>query len=115
MKGYKNMAGRLSKKNESSMNEVVKALIRDLGISSGLNEHKIYEAWDKVSGASAYTVSKYVRNNVLYCGIASSVIRSRLYMKKNELIEGINLLLAQDELFVRNDPRTGFLRDIVLR
>ena len=109
------MTNRLSKKNELSMAEVVSAVIRDLKIASGLNEQLIFSARDSVSGAAAYTVSKYVRDNVLYCGISSSVIRNRLYYHRKEILDRINLRLSQDELFVKDDRKTGLLKDIVLR
>ena len=74
MKGQKNTdtyripaAGRLSRKNAMPMEEVIKEYIRSMKIASGLNEQLIFNAWDAVSGMADYTVSRYLKNGVLYC------------------------------------------------
>ena len=109
------MVSRLSRKNAQTMDEVVKEYIREMKIASGLNEQLIFDAWDEVSGAASHTVSRYIRNGVLYCSMSSSVVRSRLFPKRDELVRKINDFLREDELFVQDDPRTGFVRQIVLK
>lgn len=122
MKGQKNTdtyripaAGRLSRKNAMPMEEVIKEYIRSMKIASGLNEQLVYDAWDTVSGAAGHTVSRFYRNGTLYCSLSSSVLRSRLYPRLGELVEKINGMLLEDELFVRDDPKTGTVRKIVLQ
>lgn len=97
------------------MDVLVSQFIREMKIASGLNEQLIYSAWDKVSGASGYTVSKYIKNNILYCGISSSVVRNNLFFHRDVMVRKINEILLEDELFVRDDPKTGLLRGIILR
>ena len=74
-----------------------------------------HAAWDAVSGAAKWTISRYCRNGILYCSISSSVVRSRLFLDRKDILEKINAFLRDDGLFVKDDPRTGFLRDIVLK
>lgn len=109
------MTSRLSRKNAMTMEELVQEYIRNMKIASGLNEQRIYAAWDAVSGAAKWTISRYCRNGILYCSISSSVVRSRLFLDRKDILEKINAFLRDDGLFVKDDPGTGFLRDIVLK
>ena len=97
------------------MDELVRRYISEMKLVNGLNRQRIFEAWDQVSGAAGYTVGRYLRNGVLYCSISSSVVRSRLFLDRKDILEKINAFLRDDGLFVKDDPRTGFLRDIVLK
>ena len=106
---------RLSRKNAQSMDEIIKEYVRSMKIASGLNEQLIFDAWDTVSGAGAHTVSRYLKNGTLYCSLSSSVLRSRLYPKRSEIVRKINELRSRDELFVPDDPKTGFLKSIILQ
>ena len=106
---------RLSRKTARTLEDVMMEYIRDMKIASGLNEQLIYEAWDAVSGAGRQTVSKYVKNGTLYCSLASSVLRSRLYPQRDEIVRQINARLVENRLFVPDDPRTGLLSRIVLQ
>ena len=109
------MVSRLSRKNAQTMDEVVKEYIREMKIASGLNEQLIFDAWDEVSGAASYTVSRYIRNGVLYCSLSSSVLRSRLFPRREELVRKINERLLGDMLFVRDDPKTGLVKQLILQ
>lgn len=109
------MVSRLSRKNAQTMDEVVKEYIREMKIASGLNEQLIFDAWDEVSGAASHTVSRYLRNGVLYCSLSSSVLRSRLFPRREELVRKINERLLGDTLFVRDDPKTGLVKQLILQ
>lgn len=109
------MSNRLSRKNAQPMEEIVMEYIRTMKIASGLNEQLIYDAWDAVSGAASYTVSKYLKNGVLYCSLSSSVVRSRLFPEREKIVAKINRYLLEDGLFVRDDPKTGLLENLILR
>ena len=105
---------RLSRKDPQTMDDVITEFIRNMNIAAGLNERLIFNAWDAVSGMADYTVSRYLKNGVLYCSMSSSVVRSRLFPHREELVRKINAYLEQDSLFVRDDPGTGLLKGIVL-
>ena len=106
---------RLSRKKTQSMEEVIMEYVRSMKIAAGLNRQLIFDAWDEVSGASASTVSKYLKDGVLYCALSSSVVRSRLYPRREELRRRINEKLLGDALFVKDDPKTGLVRQIILK
>ena len=98
-----------------SMDAVISAYIKEMKLAAGLNEHRIYEAWDQVTGAGRYTVDKSFRGGVLYCSISSSVVRNQLFFQRDILVDAINQFLRNDDLFVKDDRRTCYVRSIVLK
>ena len=97
------------------MGEVVHEYVRKMKIAAGLNEQLVFDAWDIVSGAAGYTVSRYLKDGVLYCSLSSSVLRSRLFPRREELVRKINERLLGDTLFVRDDPKTGLVKQLILQ
>ena len=97
------------------MGEVVHEYVRKMKIAAGLNEQLVFDAWDIVSGAAGYTVSRYLKDGVLYCSISSSVVRNRLFFQKQRILELINAFLMEDDLFVKDGRKTVFVKDVVLR
>jgi hypothetical protein len=69
------------------MTELVMEYIREMKLTTGFNTHRIFEAWDQVSGASRYTISRFYRDGMLYCTISSSVVRNQLYFQKDVLVQ----------------------------
>lgn len=105
----------LSRKEAYSMNDLISRYIKEMKLTAGLNRQRIFAAWDEVSGAAAYTVGRYVKDNVLYCTISSSVVRNRLYFQQDIILKNINEFLRNDDLFVRDAGKTVFVTGIVLR
>ena len=44
-----------------------------------------------------------------------SVVRSQLYFQREALVDKINALLDQDELFTRDDARVGLVQELILK
>jgi len=97
------------------MREVMSEFVKSMGLVAGLNEQRVYAAWDAVSGAQAYTLSKSFRGGILYCTMKSSVVRNQLSFSNDLIIKDINTFLMNDELFVKDDPSTNFVRKLVLK
>ena len=106
---------RLKRSEPQPMEDVISKYIKEMKLAAGLNEHRIYAAWDVVSGAGAYTINKNFRNGILYVAISSSVVRNQLYFQRDILVESLNEYLRHDELFVKDDPRTRFVSKIILQ
>ena len=97
------------------MASVMAEFVKEEKLASGLNERRIYAAWNEVSGAGMYTINCNFRSGVLYVNLNSSVVRSQLYFQTQSLIDAINQFLVNDDLFVKDDPRTCYVRSIVLK
>ena len=106
---------KVTKRNYLSVGELAPLAIRLMGLSSGLNEYKVYKAWDKVSNASNYTVGKYYRNGTLYCTMSSSVVRSALFRKRQLLVDLINSELVRDQMFNQKDKKVGLVKTLILK
>lgn len=112
------MAGqgnRIGRKEAQGMTELVAQYIREMKLASGFNCQRVFEAWDAVSGASAYTVGRFFRNGMLYCTISSSVVRNQLYFQKDILLEKMNEYLDKDELLVRDNLSGPFVKNLIFR
>ncbi|MBR1405953.1 MAG: DUF721 domain-containing protein [Bacteroidales bacterium] len=109
---YKN-ASRLARKEAVGMEELVRWFVRDMRLSSGLNRQRVFAAWDSVTGAAPYTLSKSFFKGVLYCTLSSSVVRNQLSFQRKEIADAINRTLAEDELF--SGPAQGYVKSIILK
>ena len=97
------------------MEELVHQFIQSMRLASGLNTRRIYEAWDQASGASRYTLRRYFRDGKLYITLNSSMVRTHLGFQKQALVLKINEILRSDALFVKDDPRVGYVEELILK
>jgi len=102
---YKGKSVSMERKEPSSMEELMPQLLKVMRLSSGMNDSIIMSAWDKVTGAAPYTLSKYVKNGVLYCTISSSVVRNQLFFNKDAIVEAINREVLADSLYLATAGR----------
>ena len=106
---------RIARKKPLSMDEVVSMYIKSMKISSGLNTQCVFSAWDEASGAASFTLKKFFRDGKLYVTLNSSVVRNQLSFQKDALVEKINGILRKDELFIKDDERVSFVKELILK
>ena len=106
---------RVARKTAVSLSEAIQEYLKVAKLSAGLNTQRIFAAWDAASGAGRYTVRRFFRDGRLYITVDSSVVRSQLSFQRDVLIEKINALLAQDELFTQDDARVGIVKELILK
>lgn len=106
---------RLQRKNAVTIGDALQQFLREARLSSGLNTQRIYAAWDKASGASAYTIRRHFKDGKLYITLKSSVVRNQLSFQKQALLECINRLLLEDELFIKDDPLVQRVTELILK
>ncbi|HQI42675.1 MAG TPA: DUF721 domain-containing protein [Dysgonamonadaceae bacterium] len=75
-------------------------------LKTNLAERRAVEAWKTLlgSGVGEYTRNVYLKRNVLYVQLSSSVLRAELQMNKQNLIDKLNEAAEMD-----------VVKDIVLR
>ena len=110
--GHKNNA--LRRRNAVGMDELVEEFIREMKLASGISRQRVREAWNVVSGAGNYTIDVQIVNGVMYCNMASSMVRSQLYFQKDVILAQINEYLKNDVLYVKNGDNS-YIKDIVLK
>jgi len=81
----------MKKTNTVSIAQVVTDLFSDYKISGKLKEARIMSAWREVLGPLAKSDDElYIKNNVLFARLSSSVIRNELSMMRSKLILRLN-------------------------
>jgi predicted nucleic acid-binding Zn ribbon protein len=71
---------------------VILQYLREFGLETPLNEHRLLQAWDKVLGpaVSRYTKELRIYNQVLFVTISSAALRNELMMRRTELVSRLN-------------------------
>ena len=103
---------KIERREAEPMEEIMKLFLRKRGLGTRMNAQLISDAWDRVSGASAYTIGRFYRDGVLTVTLSSSVARNQLYYRREELVKALNRELEKESLF---DREKGLVKSIVLR
>ena len=106
---------RIARKQAMSMEELIPLYIKSMKLSSSLNTQRIFAAWDEASGAAPFTLKRFFRDGKLYITLSSSVVRNQLSFQSAALIDKMNAILAGDELFLKDDPRVSYVRELILK
>lgn len=75
-----------------SIAELVRAMCREEGLETPLNEYRIMNAWGEVLGTAVQSYTKELRiyNQVLYVTLTSSVLRHELFMNRKSIVRRLN-------------------------
>lgn len=103
------------RKQAVTMGDLVQQFLKENHLTTGMNTHIIFTAWDEASGAGAYTIRRFYRDGKLYITLNSSVIRTQLGFQKQALIEKINCIIARNELFCKDDKFVGTVKELILK
>ncbi|HOB83989.1 MAG TPA: DUF721 domain-containing protein [Bacteroidales bacterium] len=89
-----------------SLAEAIQDYVREMNLEKGLNETALISSWEEIVGkAIASRTSKiYIKDQVLYVHLKSSVVRNELLMLRQALKEKLNARSG-----------TEVIKDIVLR
>jgi predicted nucleic acid-binding Zn ribbon protein len=83
----------MRKHNTESIGEVLKQFFEENRFfKQKLAESRVITGWEKVLGSvvASYTENIYLRNNILYVHLTSSVLRAELVSCKDRLITNLN-------------------------
>ena len=77
--------------NTVSIAKVIGEILDDYKISDKLRETRVIAAWAEVLGPLAKPDDKlYIKNNVLFAKLSSSVVRNELNMARTKLVQLLN-------------------------
>jgi hypothetical protein len=98
------MAKRVS--NQSSIGEVLKAIIDVNKLQPGMDQIDVKEAWKSLmgNGVNSYTRNVVLKGSTLYVELTSAVLREELSHGKSKIIAMINEELGRE-----------VVRDVILR
>ena len=82
----------MRKTDSEQVGGVIRQYLREMGLETPLNEHRLIQAWDKVLGSavSRYTKELRIYNQVLFVTISSAALRNELMMRRTELVARLN-------------------------
>ena len=106
---------RVSRKSAVPLGELIQEYLKASRLGSGHNTQRIFAAWDAASGAARYTVRRFFRDGRLYITVDSSVVCSQLSFQRQALLDKVNALLAEDELFIRDRSGEGVVKELILK
>ncbi len=81
------------KRNKTELlGDVLRRYLRQEGLETPLNEYRLVDAWKDVVGPAItrYTTNLYIRRQVLYVHLSSSVVRQELLMAREMLVRNLN-------------------------
>lgn len=89
-----------------NIGEALRRFLRQEGLETPLNEHRLVDAWPQVMGVgiSRYTGDMFVKGGVLYVRILSPALRADLMMSRKVLVAKLNAYVGAQ-----------VIEDIVLR
>jgi predicted nucleic acid-binding Zn ribbon protein len=89
-----------------SLADAIKDFVREMNMEGKLNEIGLINSWEEIVGKaiSSRTSKIYIKDQVLYVHLNSSVVRNELLMLRLELMEKLN-----------QKAGTTVISDIVLR
>ena len=82
----------MRKTDSEQVGGVIRQYLREMGLETPLNEHRLIQAWDKVLGpaVSKYTKELRIYNQVLFVTVSSAALRNELMMRRTELVLRLN-------------------------
>ena len=82
----------MKRNNAEQIGDVLRQFLRQQGLETPLNEYRLVDAWKDVVGPviTRYTTHLFIKNQVLYVSLSSSVIRQELMMGREMLIRNLN-------------------------
>ena len=85
----------MKRENTQLIKAIIEDFIKEERLEEGLNRARLFKAWDLVvgeTGAKA-TTNKYFKDGILYCTISSSILRTQMYYRKEDIITHMNKML----------------------
>jgi aromatic ring hydroxylase len=85
----------MKRENTQLIKAIIEEFIKEERLEEGLNRTRLFKAWDLVVGevGARATTNKYFKDGVLYCTINSSMLRTQMYYRKEDIISHMNKML----------------------
>ena len=82
----------MKRNNTEQIGDVLRQFLRQQWLETPLNEYRLVDAWKDVVGPviTRYTTKLFIKNQVLYVSLSSSVIRQELMMGRDLLVRNLN-------------------------
>lgn len=88
----------MRRKNTEKLNEILSQVLKTNHLDEKLYETRVVKSWPVVLGKNImnYTTAIYFRNQKLYVRLSSSVLRSELFLTREEIKKSLNAHVGAD-------------------
>ena len=85
----------MKRENTQLIKAIIEEFIKEERLEEGLSRARLFKAWDLVVGetGSNATTNKYFKDGVLYCTVNSSILRTQMYYRKEDIMAHMNKML----------------------
>ena len=82
----------MKRKSSEQIGMLVRKYLRDEGLETPLNQHRLINSWGEVMGKGiySYTGDIFIKNQTLYVKINSSVMRQELSIGRKQIVKRLN-------------------------
>ena len=82
----------MKRKKAIPIGDLVRQYLRDEGLETPLNQHRLISSWGEVmgNGILTYTGELFIKNQTLWVKINSSVLRQELCVGRNQIVRRLN-------------------------
>lgn len=82
----------MRKSNAEPIGDLLLRYLREEGLETPLNQHRLINAWADVMGQGIlqYTGERFIKGQTLYVQIRSSVLKQDLMMSRQTLVRRLN-------------------------
>ena len=82
----------MKRKHAIIIGDLVRQYLRDEGLETPLNQHRLISSWGEVmgNGILTYTGELFIKNQTLWVKINSSVLRQELSVGRAQIIRRLN-------------------------
>ena len=86
----------MKRENTQLISVIIQEFIKEAQLEEGLLRVKIFKVWDLVVGEAGAraTTNKFFRDGILYCTINSSMVRTQLYYRRDNIVAQMNKMLS---------------------
>ena len=86
----------MKRENTQLISAIIQEYIKEAQMEDGLLRVKIFKVWDLIVGdaGTRATTNKFFKDGILYCTISSSIVRTQLYYRKDDIIAQMNRMLS---------------------
>jgi predicted nucleic acid-binding Zn ribbon protein len=88
----------MKRTNAQTVGEIINDLLKQENLQGKLDEHRAVAIWPEIvgQGVNRYTVSRSVKDGVLYVSLSSASLRNELMLSRTLLLKRINEALGGD-------------------
>lgn len=82
----------MERSKTESITNLLNAFLREQGLETPLNQHRLIEMWPEVMGSAInrYTGEMFIKNQTLYVKIKSAALKNDMMMNRAALVQRLN-------------------------